>query len=266
MKYAFQDIKYSVEDCLSKGMIYEASLRLTVRLVVFDTDSVNDTKSIRDIKEQEIYFGTLPMMTERGTFIVNGTERAVVSQLHRSPGAFFDHDKGKTHSSGKLLYSARIIPLRGSWLDFEFDPKDILFVRIDRRRKFPVTIPLQALGYSSGDLLQHFYGMEMIGRDTLGWWREPKMEDLRQEKVSKEIVDPASGEVLARAGAKFSKRLLKSLQASEAFQATIPLKRRLSLDFLKDEELQLVGDILDPDTGDSLAVKGKPSQANFWKP
>ena len=257
VKYAFQDIKYSVEDCLSKGMIYEASLRLTVRLVVFDTDSLNDTKSIRDIKEQEIYFGTLPMMTERGTFIINGTERAVVSQLHRSPGAFFDHDKGKTHSSGKLLYSARIIPLRGSWLDFEFDPKDILFVRIDRRRKFPVTILLKALGYSTRDTLQHFYGTEMIGRDNLGWWREPKIEDLRQEKVSKEIVDPTTGEVLAKTGLKFSKRLLKTLQGIEGFQATIPLKRRLSLDFLKEEELQLVEDILDPDTGEKLAGKGE---------
>ena len=141
--------RYDEEDCLSKGMTYEAPLRLTVRLVVFDTDTVNGTRSIRDIKEQEIYFGTLPMMTDKGTFIVNGTERAVVSQLHRSPGAFFDHDKGKNHSSGKLLYSARIIPLRGSWLDFEFDPKDILHVRIDRRRKFPATILLKALGYST---------------------------------------------------------------------------------------------------------------------
>ena len=122
VKYKFEDVKHSEEDCLNKGMTYEAPIRLTVRLVVFDTDTVNDTRSIRDIKEQEIYFGTLPMMTDRGTFIVNGTERAVVSQLHRSPGAFFDHDKGKSHSSGKLLFYARIIPLRGSWLDFEFDP------------------------------------------------------------------------------------------------------------------------------------------------
>ncbi len=257
VKYAFQDIKYSVEDCLSKGLIYEASLRLTVRLVVFDTDSLNDTKSIRDIKEQEIYFGTLPMMTDRGTFIINGTERAVVSQLHRSPGAFFDHDKGKTHSSGKLLYSARIIPLRGSWLDFEFDPKDILFVRIDRRRKFPVTILLKALGYSTGDTLLHFYGTEMITHDALGWWREPRADDLRLEKVTKEIVDAVTGEVLAKSGSKYSKRLLKTLQTTEGFRARMPLKRRLSLDFLKDEELLLAEDILDPNGENTIAEKGE---------
>jgi DNA-directed RNA polymerase subunit beta len=134
---------------------------LTVRLIVFDTDVTHGAKSIRDIKEQEIYFGTIPMMTERGTFIVNGTERVIVSQLHRSPGVFFDHDKGKTHSSGKLLYSARIIPLRGSWLDFEFDPKDLLFVRIDRRRKFPATF-LKALGYTPKDILFQFYDAERL--------------------------------------------------------------------------------------------------------
>ena len=139
VKYTFEDFKYDENECLNKGMTYEVPLKLTVRLVVFDTDMTNGTKSIRDIKEQEIYFGTLPMMTEKGTFIINGTERVIVSQLHRSPGVFFDHDKGKTNASGKLLYSARIIPLRGSWLDFEFDPKDLLHVRIDRRRKFPVT-------------------------------------------------------------------------------------------------------------------------------
>ncbi|RLC30513.1 MAG: DNA-directed RNA polymerase subunit beta, partial [Deltaproteobacteria bacterium] len=162
VKYSFEDVRYDEEDCLNKGMTYEAPIRVTVRLVVFDTDTADGTRSIRDIKEQEIYFGTLPIMTDRGTFIINGTERAVVSQLHRSPGVFFDHDKGKTHASGKLLYSARIIPLRGSWLDFEFDPKDILNVRIDRRRKFPVTILLKALGYSTRELLKMFYETERI--------------------------------------------------------------------------------------------------------
>ena len=156
VRYTFEPSKYDEEECLSKGLTYEAPLKLTVRLLVFDTDVNDGTKSIRDIKEQEIYFGTIPMMTDRGTFIVNGTERVIVSQLHRSPGVFFDHDKGKTHSSGKLLYSARIIPLRGSWLDFEFDPKDLLYVRIDRRRKFPVTTFLKALGYSPREILSIF--------------------------------------------------------------------------------------------------------------
>ena len=163
VKYSFEDVKYDEEDCLAKGMTYDQSLKLTVRLVVFDTDSASGTRSIRDIKEQEIYFGTIPIMTEKGTFIVNGTERVIVSQLHRSPGVFFDHDKGKTHSSGKLLYSARIIPLRGSWLDFEFDPKDVLYVRIDRRRKFPITILLKALGYTAKEILSHFYETERFG-------------------------------------------------------------------------------------------------------
>ena len=146
VSYSFGEVKYEVDECLARGMTYEAPLKLTVRLVVYDVDKDTGAQSIRDIKEQEIYFGTLPLMTARGTFIVNGTERVVVSQLHRSPGIFFDHDKGRTHSSGKLLYSARIIPLRGSWIDLEFDPKDILYVRIDRRRKFPVTLLLKALG------------------------------------------------------------------------------------------------------------------------
>ena len=162
VKYTFEEAKYDEDECLNKGMTYEAPLRLTARLLVFDMDASDGTKSIRDIKEQEIYFGTIPMMTKRGTFIINGTERVIVSQLHRSPGAFFDHDKGKTHSSGKLLYSARIIPLRGSWLDFEFDPKDHLYVRIDRRRKFPATTFLKALGYSSKELLAEFYDTEVI--------------------------------------------------------------------------------------------------------
>ena len=139
-------------------MLYEVitPIKITVRLVVYDVDKDTGAKHIRDIKEQEIYFGTIPLMTDHGTFIINGTERVVVSQLHRSPGIFFDHDKGKTHSTGKLLYSARVIPLRGSWIDLEFDPKDILYVRIDRRRKFPVTILLRALGYSPEELRNNF--------------------------------------------------------------------------------------------------------------
>ena len=212
VKYTFEAVKYDEEDCLNKGMTYETPLKLTVRLVVFDTDSINSTKSIRDIKEQEIYFGTLPMMTERGTFIVNGTERVVVSQLHRSPGAFFDHDKGKTHSSGKLLYSARIIPLRGSWLDFEFDPKDILYVRIDRRRKFPATILLKALGYSTQEILRFFYKTEIFVIEKKGCWREAKLENLYQKKITKDIVDIQTGEVLAKKGEKYTKRLHKAIQ------------------------------------------------------
>ncbi|HKI50131.1 MAG TPA: DNA-directed RNA polymerase subunit beta, partial [Desulfobacteria bacterium] len=255
VKYAFEGAKYSEEDCLSKGMTYEASLRLTVRLVVFDTDTVSETKSIRDIKEQEIYFGTLPIMTDRGTFIINGTERAVVSQLHRSPGAFFDHDKGKTHASGKLLYSARIIPLRGSWLDFEFDPKDFLYVRIDRRRKFPVTILLKALGYTAKDLLYHFYDTEMIEFGETGGWRETIPSLLNQEKVAKAIVGEDE-EIVAKKGVKFTKRLLKTLAVNEASKPRIPIVKWIPFEIEKGAQLQVVGDISDPETGDILVSDG----------
>jgi len=255
VKYAFEGAKYSEEDCLSKGMTYEASLRLTVRLVVFDTDTVSETKSIRDIKEQEIYFGTLPIMTDRGTFIVNGTERAVVSQLHRSPGAFFDHDKGKTHASGKLLYSARIIPLRGSWLDFEFDPKDFLYVRIDRRRKFPVTILLKALGYTAKDLLYHFYDTEMIEIGETGGWREAAPEHLSQNRVPKDILGE-DGEVIAKKGAKITKRLLKTLGSGEVTKPRMPMVKPVPSEIGKGTELQVVEDILDPETGDILVAVG----------
>jgi DNA-directed RNA polymerase subunit beta len=143
-------------------MTFAAPIKVVIRLVVWDVNEETGVQSIRDVKEQEVYFGEIPLMTENGTFIINGTERVIVSQLHRSPGVFFDHDKGKTHSSGKLLYSARVIPYRGSWLDFEFDHKDILYVRIDRRRKLPATVLLRALGYSTEELLNYFYDTEII--------------------------------------------------------------------------------------------------------
>ncbi|MEK9765683.1 MAG: DNA-directed RNA polymerase subunit beta, partial [Thalassolituus sp.] len=146
---------FDEKECMLRGVTYAAPLRVKVRLIIYDKESA--TKAIKDIKEQEVYMGEMPLMTDNGTFIVNGTERVIVSQLHRSPGVFFDHDKGKTHSSGKLLYNARVIPYRGSWLDFEFDPKDLVYVRIDRRRKLPATILLRALGYGTQDILETFY-------------------------------------------------------------------------------------------------------------
>ena len=146
VSYNLEKPKYDVDECRQRGMTFAAPIKVVVRLVVWDKDEETGAQSIRDVKEQEVYFGEIPLMTENGTFIINGTERVVVSQLHRSPGAFFDHDKGKSHSSGKLLYNARVIPSRGSWLDFEFDHKDLLYVRIDRRRKLPVTVLIRALG------------------------------------------------------------------------------------------------------------------------
>ena len=157
VRYDFEPPKYDVDECRQRGMTYSAPLKVTLRLIVFDIDQDTGAKSVKDIKEQEVYMGEMPLMTNNGTFIVNGTERVIVSQMHRSPGVFFDHDKGKTHSSGKLLFAARIIPYRGSWLDIEFDAKDIVHARIDRRRKIPVTSLLYALGLDGEEILGTFY-------------------------------------------------------------------------------------------------------------
>ena len=157
VRYNFGEPKYTVDECLQRGMTYEIPLKITVRLITHDVDAVTGVQTLRDMKEQEVFLGSLPLMTGDGVFVVNGTERVIVSQLQRSPGLFFTHDNGKSHASGKLLYSARVIPIRGSWIDLEFDIKDILFVRIDRRRKFPVTTLLKAIGYSSAELLRIFY-------------------------------------------------------------------------------------------------------------
>jgi DNA-directed RNA polymerase subunit beta len=257
VRYNFEDLKYGEEECLNKGMNYEAPLKLTVRLLVFDTDSTDGTKSIRDIKEQELYFGTIPMMTDRGTFIINGTERVVVSQLHRSPGVFFDHDKGKTHSSGKLLYSARIIPLRGSWLDFEFDPKDLLYVRIDRRRKFPATTFLKALGYSTKELLQEFYETETLIAEKGGWSRPAKLENLYRKKVTKDIEDPKSKKVLAKAGDKYTKRLHKAVNA--AGLETIPINNEEVLERI------IADDLVDASTGEVLVSGNQPISPEILK-
>jgi DNA-directed RNA polymerase subunit beta len=255
VKYSFEPAKYSEEECLNKGMTYEAPLKLTVRLIVFDTDVTNGTKSIRDIKEQEIYFGTIPMMTGRGTFIVNGTERVIVSQLHRSPGVFFDHDKGKTHSSGKLLYSARIIPLRGSWLDFEFDPKDLLFIRIDRRRKFPVTTFLKALGYSSKEVLSQFYEAERIIWKAGEYFRPVNLEILFRQKITKDIIHPKTKKVLAREGEKYTKRLHTIIEAEGISHIPISSDRVVGR--------ILANDVVDPSTGEVLANDNQPVTAEI---
>jgi DNA-directed RNA polymerase subunit beta len=225
-------------------MTYEAPIKITVRLVVYDVDKDSGAKHIRDIKEQEIYFGTIPLMTDNGTFIVNGTERVVVSQLHRSPGIFFDHDKGKTHSSGKLLYSARIIPLRGSWIDLEFDPKDILYVRIDRRRKFPVTILLKALGYSAAELLDYFYESERVYLRKDGVAKLLEDEFLTGTRSPVDIKHPKSGKVLAKKGRKLGVKLIQQLKDSKITEIPFP-----------DENLlgRVVGrDVVDEKTGEVL--------------
>ena len=250
VKYSFEDIKNDEEDCIIKGMTYDVPLKLTVRLIVFDKDLESDTKSIRDIKEQEIYFGTIPIMTDRGTFIINGTERVVVSQLHRSPGVFFDHDKGKTHSSSKLLYSSRIIPLRGSWLDIEFDSKDILYARIDRRRKFPATILLKALGYTTRDLLRLFYSTETITIGADICLREANLDNLHRKKIEADVVHPETGEVIAKAGEKYTKRLHRLLESHGITHIPVALE--------KVEGRVLVEDLIEQNTGEILIQGNKP--------
>ena len=162
VSYTLEPAKYDVDECRQRGMTFAAPIKVTLRLIVFEVDEETEARNIRDVKEQEVYLGEIPLMTANGSFIINGTERVVVSQLHRSPGVFFDHDGGKNNSSGKLIYSARVIPYRGSWLDLEFDQKDLIYVRIDRRRKFPSTILLKALGYNTEQLLEYFYDLDEV--------------------------------------------------------------------------------------------------------
>lgn len=252
VSYKMGDVRYDVKECIQKGMTYAAPLKIVVRLVVFDTERIsdakpsresNDAKPIRDIKEQEIYFGEIPLMTENGTFIINGTERVIVSQLHRSPGIFFDHDKGKTVTSGKLIYSARVIPIRGSWLDFEFDSKDLLYVRIDRRRKMPVTILLKAMGNSMEFILNYFYDIETITieKDKIFF---AVNESLVGQKAPEDIKDSKNSEIIVKKGRKLTKPLLKKI--IDAGIKHIPIK-----------EADIAGkvlscDIKDPRTGEII--------------
>ena len=212
VSYLLNKPKYDVEECHQRGMTYAAPMKVKVRLVIWDSGKESGVKAIKDIKEQEVYFGEIPLMTNNGTFIINGTERVIVSQLHRSPGVFFDHDKGKTHSSGKVLYSARVIPYRGSWLDFEFDHKDILYVRIDRRRKMPATVLLKALGYSVEQLLNYYYKNEeiYINSDSITKSIEPELLTLQKAVV--DVAAPKSGEVLVKANRKYTKSSIKKMQ------------------------------------------------------
>jgi len=245
VSYHFAEIKHSVGECINRGMTYEISVRIRVRLVVYDVDKTTGVSNIRDVKEQEIYFGTIPLMTEKGTFIINGTERAVVSQLHRSSGVFFDHDKGKTHSSGKIIYTARIIPVRGSWIDMEIDPKDIVNIRIDRRRKFPITLLFKAIGYSDDDILSYFYHKEKIIIKKKQLFREMNPEFLKGQRPGSDILNPETGQVIVKKGRQFTKKALKELQ--DAGVELIPISK---------EDLYgrvVASDIVHPKTAELIA-------------
>lgn len=210
VKYELEKPKYDVEECMQRDMTYSAPLKVTLRLIVFDVDEDTGARSVKDIKEQDVFMGDMPLMTPNGTFIVNGTERVIVSQMHRSPGVFFDHDKGKTHSSGKLLYACRIIPYRGSWLDFEFDAKDIVHARIDRRRKLPVTTLLYALGLDQEGIMDAYYDSVTYSlRKGEGWVTEFFPDRVRSTRPQYDLVDADTGEVICEAGKKVTPRMVK---------------------------------------------------------
>ena len=209
VSYEFEAPKYDVDECQQRDMTYAAPLKVTLRLAVFEVDEETGAKSIRDVKEQEVYMGDIPLMTDNGTFIINGTERVIVSQMHRSPGVFFDHDRGKTHSSGKLLFAARIIPYRGSWLDFEFDAKDIVNVRIDRRRKLPATTLLYALGMDQEEMLDEFYDRVSHRRVKDGWSMPFNPDRMKGVKLERDLINAKNGAVVVEAGAKLSARAAK---------------------------------------------------------
>ncbi len=244
VKYKFGEPKYTVEECVQRGMTYDIPLKIVVRLITFDVDEETGVQTIRDIKEQEVYLGSLPLMSRDGVFVINGTERVIVSQLQRSPGLFYTHDNGKSHASGKLLYSARIIPVRGSWIDLEFDIKDILHVRIDRRRKFPVTTLLKAIGYSAGELLEEFYLTNEIVVEKDEYKINFDAETAVGQRLEFDLVNPKDGDVLGKKGKKISKVLCRKIEAAE-------------IDFLKISQEEIIGrflatDIINPETEEIL--------------
>jgi DNA-directed RNA polymerase subunit beta len=249
VSYEFEEPKFDTEECMQRDMTYAAPLKVKLQLAVFEVDEDTESKSIKDIKEQEVYMGDMPLMTDNGTFIINGTERVIVSQMHRSPGVFFDHDKGKTHSSGKLLFAARIIPYRGSWLDFEFDPKDVVNVRIDRRRKLPATTLLYALGMDQEDILEVFYDRVAHEAQGKGYTVPFDPERLKGQKPDAPLVDAKTGEVLVEAGKKVTARTVKELE-----------EKGIKAFFLTRE--QMIGryfarDIVNPETGEIYAEAGE---------
>ncbi len=279
VRYEFEEPKYDVDECQQRGMTYAAPLKVTLRLVVWDIDEETGARSVRDIKEQDVYMGDMPLMTDNGTFIVNGTERVIVSQMHRSPGVFFDHDKGKTHASGKFLFAARVIPYRGSWLDFEFDAKDLVYVRIDRRRKLPVSTLLMALesdateelraeraregksvelseiaGMSPEEILDYFYEKVVFTRTAEGWKTVFRPDRMRGIKISHDLIDVRTGECVAEAGTKLTPKLIRQLQEVGLTETLVP-----------DEEMlgrYVAEDLINEETGEIYVEAGDEINEN----
>jgi DNA-directed RNA polymerase subunit beta len=248
VSYEFEEPKFDVEECQQRDITFAAPLKVKLRLIVFESDEATGAKSVKDIKEQDVYLGDIPLMTDKGTFIINGTERVIVSQMHRSPGVFFDHDKGKTHASGKLLFAARIIPYRGSWLDFEFDAKDILFVRIDRKRKLPATTLLYALGMSAEDILGSFYETIHYRRTPRGWALKYRPERWRGAKPIFDLVDEKTGRVVAPGGEKISARQANKLAEDGVREILVPSEELI--------EKYAAEDIVNADTGEIYVEAG----------
>jgi DNA-directed RNA polymerase subunit beta len=257
--YHFEEPKYDVEECQQRSMTFAAPLKVTLRLIVFDVDQETGAKSVKDIKEQDVYMGDVPFMTENGTFIINGTERVIVSQMHRSPGVFFDHDKGKTHSSGKLLFAARVIPYRGSWLDFEYDAKDIIHVRIDRRRKLPATTLLYALGLTQEQILDFFFTKIVFKRQKDGSWNTPVEPGwMRNAKVTADWKNAKTGEVLAEAGSKITVRGMRKWQEDGIKNLQLSEEelygRYIALDMVNPETGEIYVEAGDELTADNLEI------------
>jgi DNA-directed RNA polymerase subunit beta len=255
VKYELEKPKYDVDECMQRDLTYAAPLKVTLRLIVFDVDETTGARSVKDIKEQDVYMGDMPLMTQNGTFIVNGTERVIVSQMHRSPGVFFDHDKGKTHSSGKLLFACRIIPYRGSWLDFEFDAKDIVFARIDRRRKLPVTTLLYALGMDQEGIMDAYYDTIMFRYvKNKGWVTRFFPSRVSGTRPSYDLVDAATGEVILKAGEKATPRMVKKWKdEGQVTELLVPFDHILGRYVAKDIINEETGEIW-VEAGDELTM------------
>jgi DNA-directed RNA polymerase subunit beta len=254
VRYEFEPPKYDVDECMQRDMTYSAPLKVKLRLIVFDVNEETGSKSIKDVKEQDVYMGDMPLMTANGTFIINGTERVIVSQMHRSPGVFFDHDRGRTHASGKLLFAARIIPYRGSWLDFEFDAKDIVNVRIDRRRKLPVTTLLYALGLDDEEILATFYNTIPI-KDSKRGWRVPFVpEKMRGTTPAADLVDAKSGEVVVRAGEKLTARKAREL-AEAGLKEILVSSDDLAGRYLAEDIVDMASGQIYGEAGDEIDTK-----------
>ncbi|MCA6278201.1 MAG: DNA-directed RNA polymerase subunit beta [Phenylobacterium sp.] len=263
VSYEFEEPKYDVEECVQRDMTFAAPLKVKLRLIVFETDEETGARSVKDIKEQDVYMGDIPLMTEKGTFIVNGTQRVIVSQMHRSPGVFFDHDKGKTHASGKLLFAARVIPYRGSWLDFEFDAKDVVYVRIDRRRKLPATTFLMALGMDGEEILGTFYDSVPCHKREGGWTTPYRPERWRGVKPAFPLVNADTGEEIAPAGQKISARNAKRFADAGLANLLLPPEaltgRYMARDLVNMETGEIyaeAGDELDPGVIAELEAQG----------